>query len=110
MQHDTLTCSHCGYELTGLETQGRCPECGRYFDHTTREGVSQPPTRLDRSRLWLDKHLRTTVIGVVGGIMLVVFATLLVLASTPTARTMPLLGVLAAAWLLIVLASYFEET
>ncbi len=26
------SCHHCGYDLTGLSRQGRCPECGRPYD------------------------------------------------------------------------------
>ena len=34
------SCGRCGYDLTGLEYQGRCPECGSYFDAWSGEGMS----------------------------------------------------------------------
>lgn len=37
------TCGHCGYELTGLDVQGRCPECGGYYDNWSGEGVGGGP-------------------------------------------------------------------
>ena len=32
-------CASCDYELTGLGQQGRCPECGQFFDMMTGEGL-----------------------------------------------------------------------
>jgi hypothetical protein len=29
-------CAHCGYDLSGLDEQGNCPECGKPY------GTSQP--------------------------------------------------------------------
>ena len=32
-------CSRCGYDLTGLDFEGRCPECGGYFSQWSGEGL-----------------------------------------------------------------------
>jgi hypothetical protein len=32
-------CAECGYELTGLRTAGRCPECGTPFGDANAPGV-----------------------------------------------------------------------
>lgn len=37
------TCDRCGYELTGLDVQGRCPECGGYYDSWSGEGIGGGP-------------------------------------------------------------------
>ena len=34
------SCERCGYDLTGLAYEGRCPECGSYFDAWSGEGVA----------------------------------------------------------------------
>ena len=39
-------CLACGYNLRGLPG-GRCPECGRDFDHTEHEGFRAP---------WVERH------------------------------------------------------
>lgn len=42
------SCVHCGYELTGLSKEGRCPECGGYYDVWKGEGIGGGLT--DRNR------------------------------------------------------------
>ena len=37
---DGKHCLRCGYDLTGLDFVGRCPECGRNYDHWTGEGIA----------------------------------------------------------------------
>lgn len=34
-------CERCGYDLTGLASAGRCPECGRRFDKQRHYGVRE---------------------------------------------------------------------
>ncbi len=34
------SCGGCGYDLTGLDVQGVCPECGCYHDAWTGEGIA----------------------------------------------------------------------
>jgi hypothetical protein len=34
------SCDRCGYDLTGLDYEGRCPECGAYFDYWSGEGIA----------------------------------------------------------------------
>ena len=40
MGGDDAICEDCGYDLSGLGMRGHCPECGRYFDTLTGEGLS----------------------------------------------------------------------
>lgn len=32
LHHDADRCATCGYDVTGLPSRGRCPECGGLFD------------------------------------------------------------------------------
>jgi hypothetical protein len=34
------TCEQCGYDLTGLEPEGLCPECGAYRDAWSGKGIA----------------------------------------------------------------------
>ena len=38
-----MSCDRCGYELTGLSEEGRCPECGGYYDYWKGEGIAGGP-------------------------------------------------------------------
>ena len=54
---DNLACSKCGYDLTGLDRLGVCPECGQPYDAQRSVGVddtNHPQRRLDRllKRVW----------------------------------------------------------
>ncbi len=62
-------CRNCGYDLTGLEIQGRCPECGGYYDGWSGEGLGGG---------LMDKHERGDfVMGVMKVAGLVVVALLI---------------------------------
>lgn len=54
-------CGQCGYDLTGLPSQGRCPECGNVYDIDTSKGLTRDPSIAPR-RVWFVKHIRTLVI------------------------------------------------
>lgn len=64
------TCRACGYDLTGLEVQGRCPECGGYYDGWSGEGLARDAT---------DKYVRGDRVVAVVGIIVMVLVALLVL-------------------------------
>ncbi len=34
-----VNCAACGYDLTGVAWQGRCPECGGGYDKSSAQGV-----------------------------------------------------------------------
>jgi hypothetical protein len=38
-------CVKCGYALQGLGAQGRCPECGAYYDADSGRGIASELTR-----------------------------------------------------------------
>lgn len=53
------TCGHCGYELTGLEAEGRCPECGGYYDSWSGEGVGGGPMESVRRGDWVVRLMQS---------------------------------------------------
>src|SRR5690349_16415696 len=66
---DVNRCAKCGYELAGLGTRGRCPECGAPFDKTTGTGIDLPldsPVRSDRKL----RRLRTYILLVLAVVIL----------------------------------------
>jgi hypothetical protein len=69
------SCRRCGYDLTGLDFQGRCPECGCYHDALSGEGIGGGV--MDRHRrgdrvvtlLWTVGLLLAAVVMVAVGLM-----------------------------------------
>lgn len=47
-EQDGARCGSCGYDLSGLGIEGRCPECGQTFDRISGEGL-KPDARSGRS-------------------------------------------------------------
>lgn len=39
-------CTHCAYNLTGLPSAGRCPECGKHYDIAADAPLWQAMTRV----------------------------------------------------------------
>ena len=56
--NEKVRCDGCGYELMGLASPGRCPECGQRFDVDTglgvvrRSALSESNERGDRLVMW----------------------------------------------------------
>lgn len=64
------SCGRCGYDLTGLENQGLCPECGSYHDAWSGEGLAGGV---------MDKHKRGDwVVRLFQTLGLVVFAMIII--------------------------------
>ncbi|MEX0654943.1 MAG: hypothetical protein WD534_17460 [Phycisphaeraceae bacterium] len=109
MPDNTHICTQCGYELTGLGTRGRCPECGQYFDQHSREGVDDTATPLVRLGRWTDRHLRTIVLGVTGLLLLTCAGLVTLLAGLDGLRAAAIATVLLSVFALALVASYVDE-
>ena len=94
---DGKTCSRCGYELTGLEAEGRCPECGGYYDSWSGEGVGGGPMESVRRGDWVVRLMQS--IGLL--ILALALIGLGVLFNRRSGDTLPLifLSVVAAIFL-----------
>lgn len=51
---DQVDCYNCGYRLTGLKSEGYCPECGHSIIQSLIATREQPPLHLRRPA-WLEK-------------------------------------------------------
>lgn len=97
-------CGHCGYDLTGLEFQGRCPECGGYYDHWSGEGIrGSGPIEKHRRGDWVVRLLQTL------GLVILALGCLglgaLSYRSTGSVGAMVLTGVLAVIFLISALVT-----
>jgi len=52
-------CEKCGYELTGLNTEGRCPECGTFYNAWSGEGIGGGPMQGYRRGDWAVRLFQT---------------------------------------------------
>ncbi len=75
-------CATCRYDLSGLGVQGKCPECGTYFNRRSGENIhggasySRRQSEMDRKLTWA-KAITLTVLGVAaagGGLAATVLA------------------------------------
>ncbi|MEM0915574.1 MAG: hypothetical protein AAGB29_13235 [Planctomycetota bacterium] len=62
---DSVFCAECGYELTGLNHAGQCPECGAAFDVGSGIGVSSGVSRRNERGDLLMKRIRTIVLALI---------------------------------------------
>ena len=80
MTETTWNCVSCGYDLTGLDPRGRCPECGQDYDVSSGTGLTSHFSARYARTSFILARIRTVVLGVL---------TLLVLAA----------GLLATMWM-----------
>jgi len=62
MSNDDPICSNCGYELLGLPRQGRCPECGQYYNMLSGEGTKGTEAAEEKLS-FIFRRIRTVVLG-----------------------------------------------
>ena len=70
-------CHHCGYDLTGLNPGGDCPECGKRYDKLSRYQVSHRPVHP------IVRYWKAIFLAVVTFLILVGGGLLSLLASKP---------------------------
>lgn len=56
-------CGKCGYDLTGLEAEGLCPECGEYRDAWSGKGIASQSMVKHQRGEWVVRLLQ--VLGLV---------------------------------------------
>ncbi len=78
-----VPCRRCGYNLRGLPTDGRCPECGTPVGLSVRGGLIRysDPAWIDRLRFGVNCLLAYAVVTVVAGVATGVGALALALAT-----------------------------
>jgi hypothetical protein len=64
------SCEGCGYDLTGLEMQGTCPECGRYRDAWSGEGLAGGVMDKHRRGDWVVRLFQTLGLLFLGVVIL----------------------------------------
>ncbi len=62
-------CRKCGYDLTGMPTSGKCPECGQDYDVKYRTGVRLPESPVEKSQR-IYARARTIILAAIGVILL----------------------------------------
>ncbi len=56
------TCEQCGYDLTGLDPEGLCPECGAYRDAWSGKGIAGRGADQLRRGDWLVRLFKVLVL------------------------------------------------
>jgi predicted ATP-dependent serine protease len=64
-------CANCGYELVGMGSRGSCPECGTYWNALTGENIEAGGAERRRRVGKAVDRIRTVVLVVAAGVMLV---------------------------------------
>lgn len=90
-------CGRCGYDLTGQERQGLCPECGCYHDAVSGEGVAGGVMDKYQRGDWVMALLRTILLLL--GAMVILGIGLLVLWKTGHTGPLIVTGVVSLLFL-----------
>ena len=98
-------CGHCGYSLFGLGQDGSCPECGRYFNLRTGQGLKFEGSP-DSHAAWLLRRIRTVIFAVLTAMILCCSGASLLWDNPRWACTG---SVILAVMLLATLTSYLYE-
>ena len=106
MALDPPICGKCGYDLSGLGRQGRCPECGTVFNLATGKGVRSASDAMRRGDR-LVRRLRTIACALFGVAMLACAGCLQWV--RPTGRSIWIGGVFAGMAFLAAVVSYIYE-
>lgn len=61
------SCHHCDYDLMGLPDQGKCPECGEFYDkHSSYRAARTSETVLAGQIKWISLAVFTLVVLCIG--------------------------------------------
>lgn len=64
------TCHHCDYDLVGLPSRGRCPECGETYDkHSLYRAAKAREPAFVRHIKWVTLASFTLMILICGGLL-----------------------------------------
>ena len=102
------SCDRCGYDLVGLARQGRCPECGQYFDVYSGEGLYSGVSARHRRGHRLMARLRTVLIAL-ATVMVMVCGGLMSFVARNPARAIGIASVIAAVGVLAAITSFVCE-
>lgn len=110
MADDTTspTCRQCGYDFTGLREQGRCPECGSYYNLANGEGVRDQERDRNQRTTFLVRRVRTILL-VVGAVLVMICAGGVSAMARVPAKPLYIGAFVAAVLLLAAATSYVYE-
>ena len=61
------SCHHCDYDLMGLPDQGKCPECGEYYDkHSSFRAARTSQTVQAGQIKWISLTVFTAIVLCIG--------------------------------------------
>lgn len=107
LKPETYICIRCGYELTGLQDVGKCPECGNPYSTRAMLGVKVPePGYAKGERLF--RRVRTIALGILALCVLSCGGLVSLFVPRPD-RAWAIAGVLALVMLLAAVTSYVYE-